>query len=84
MRNCDRVKGGGALRRKILESEGYVYEYVGFKEWELVSDKKQFVFMLMDTIAQKRGKIVKAQQQLFSKETQLKLNLPSGNVGHLK
>ena len=33
MRNCDRLKGGSELKRKILASEGNIYQYVGVHEW---------------------------------------------------
>lgn len=56
MRNCHRVKGGNALKAKILASEGYIYQYIGVEEWGLADDKKAFVHMFMDKIATKFGK----------------------------
>lgn len=40
MRNCDRLRGNGALKQKILENEGYIYQFIGVHEWELANNKK--------------------------------------------
>ena len=40
MRNCARVKGGSALKGKIMRDEGQIYEYISVDEWNMSSDKK--------------------------------------------
>lgn len=57
MRNCNRVKGGSVLKGKILENEGYVYQYIGVDEWQLAGeDKGTFLKTILAHIARKHGK----------------------------
>lgn len=43
MRNGHQLKGGSVLKAKILQEEGYLYQYVSVEEWVLADDKEQFV-----------------------------------------
>lgn len=55
MRNGHQLKGGSVLKAKILQEEGYLYQYVSVEEWVLADDKEQFVKSIMDNIAKKFG-----------------------------
>lgn len=40
MRNCDRINGNSALKKKLLENEGFIYQFIGVHEWGLADNKK--------------------------------------------
>ena len=65
MRNCSRINGGSVLKKKILEEEGYIYQYIGVDEWGMVKDKNDFVKIFMNGLVEKYGKPPKKNKNLL-------------------
>ena len=51
MRNGNFLKGGSALKAKILTDDEYIYQYISVDEWAMADDKSKFIFMLLDHIS---------------------------------
>ena len=68
MRNCSKLNGGSVLKKKILEEEGYIYQYIGVDEWGMIEDKDNFITIYMKTLIEKYGKEIKKDEKLLDKK----------------